>query len=95
MKPHFKQILIGLVLGLCANVVGTLLYILLVSEYDIPTTINMAIADNFIGKLVTLGAILNLGLFFFLIKKQRLYLARGVLMATILAALAIMVHKFL
>lgn len=95
MKPHFKKILMGLILGLCANVVGTLIYILLVSEYDIPTTIRMALADNFIGKLVTLGAILNLGLFFFLIKKQRLYLARGVLMATILAALAIMVHKFL
>ena len=95
MKPHLKEIMIGLILGLCANVVGTLIYILLVSEYDIPTTIRMALADNFIGKLITLGAILNLGLFFLFIKKQYLYRARGVLLATLLAALAIMVYKFL
>lgn len=95
MKPHVKEILIGLILGLCANVAGTLIYIVLFSEYNLTTTLKIAIADDFIGKLVTLGAILNFALFFFFIRNKKLYRARGVLMATVIAALAIMIHKFL
>lgn len=94
MKPHVRQILIGFFIGICANAIGTVLYILLFSEYDLQTTIKLARANDIFGKLVTLGAVLNLAVFFYFIKKNRNYHARGVLMATVLAALAIMIQKF-
>lgn len=95
MKPHVKQILLGFAIGIGANIIGTTLYILLFSEYNIKTTLNLSLTNNFFGKLITLGAILNLVVFFYFIRKNKIYLARGVMMATILAALAIMIHKFL
>lgn len=95
MKPHVKQILLGFAIGIGANIIGTILYILLFSEYNIKTTLNLSLTNNFFGKLITLGAILNLVVFFYFIRKNKIYLARGVMMATILAALAIMIHKFL
>lgn len=95
MKPHIKLILIGFITGIAANAVGTILYILLFSEYDIPTTFRLSLANNFFGKLITLGAILNLVVFFFFIRKNQNYKARGVLMATVFAAIAIMIHKIL
>lgn len=95
MKSHVKQILIGFAIGIGANIMGTILYVLLFSEYDIQTTLNLSLANNFFGKLITLGAVLNLIVFFFFIRRNQIYKARGVLMATILSALAIMIHKFL
>lgn len=95
MKPHVKQILVGFAIGIGANIAGTILYILLFSEYNIKTTLNLSLINNFFGKLITLGAILNLIVFFYFIRKNRIYIARGIMMATILAALAIMIHKFI
>lgn len=95
MKPHIKQIFIGFALGIGANIAGTILYILLFSEYGIRETLNLSLVNNFFGKLITLGAILNLVVFFYFIRKNKIYIARGVMMATILAALAIMIHKFM
>lgn len=95
MKPHVKLILLGFVLGLTANTIGTIFYILLFSEYNLQTTYRMSLANDFFGKLITLGAILNLTVFFIFIRKNWNYLARGVLMATVFAAVAMMIHKFM
>ena len=94
-KQHIgKNILIGFVLGVIANVIGSLVYILLFSKYSIKTTITVALEEDVLGNIIGLGALLNLILFFLLLKKNRYYRARGVIMATIIAALFILVTKF-
>lgn len=95
MKPHVKDILIGVVTGFLANAAGTFLYIFFTSEYDVDTSIRLAIANNFIGKLITLGAIMNLLVFFIFIKKKQYYRARGVLLATIIIAIGLLFLQFL
>ncbi|WP_205649766.1 hypothetical protein [Aequorivita ciconiae] len=94
MKPHIKEILIGLVIGLVANVAGIYLYIYFFSEHSLETTLQAAVEEGFLGSLIALGAILNLLAFFVFIKKKQLYRARGVLLATLIAALAIVISKF-
>ena len=64
-------------------------------EYELEETLKQAVEKDLIGSLIALGAILNLLAFFVFLKKKQNYRARGVLMATILAALAILISKFL
>lgn len=88
-----REVLIGFIIGLLANIIGIVLYIILFSKEGIEGTIKSAVNFNFIGKLVSLGAILNLVVFFILIKMNQDNKARGVLLATLLAAIIVIVNK--
>tara|TARA_R110002050_G_scaffold204522_4_gene340111 strand:- start:17801 stop:18082 length:282 start_codon:yes stop_codon:yes gene_type:complete len=88
-----KEVLIGFIVGIIANVVGTLLYIVLFSKLSIAETYQAAVREEHIGSLLALGAILNLIAFFIFLKIKRDLRARGVLIATILTALLIMYYK--
>ena len=88
-----KEIIIGFVVGIIANSVGTLLYILLFSDLGIVDTYNAAVEQGHIGSLLALGAILNLVAFFGFLRLKRDYRARGVMIATLLTALVILYYK--
>lgn len=88
-----KEILIGLIVGIVANTLGTLLYILLFSDLSIMETYAAAVAQDHVGSLLALGAILNLIAFFGFLRIKRDNRAKGVLMATILTAFLILFYK--
>ncbi|TLP82762.1 hypothetical protein [Maribacter sp. ACAM166] len=88
-----KEILIGLIVGIIANTIGTLVYILLFSKFSISETYAAAVAQDHVGSLLALGAILNLIAFFGFLKIKRDNRAKGVLMATILTAILILYYK--
>ncbi len=88
-----KEIAIGFAVGLIANTIGTLLYVLLFSTMGIGDTFRAAIAQGQLGSLLALGAILNLVAFFGFLKIRRDQRAKGVLIATVLTALIILVYK--
>lgn len=84
-----NEVLIGLLVGLLANFIGLILAILVFTEgAAIDVVIQQAIAEGFFTKLVSIGAVLNLIVFFFFIKKKQDYRARGVLLATVLVAIS-------
>ena len=89
-----KEIIIGFFTGIIANTVGIALYILLFSELSITETLKAAQQNNFLGSLIALGAILNLLVFFLFLKQNKPYRARGVLLATLIAAVGIAISKF-
>ena len=89
-----KNIIIGFVIGLIANAIGVFITASLLGKGDdFITVINAAIAEGFIGKIVSLAAVLNLIAFFVFIKKKQDYRARGVLLATVLIAILTFVIK--
>ena len=88
-----KELLTGFAVGLIANTIGTLLYILLFSNLGITETFEAAIAQDHVGSLLALGAILNLVAFFGFLKIKRDQRAKGVLIATILTAMVILYYK--
>lgn len=94
MKKEVKEVLIGFIIGLLANMAGTYLYIFFFSKLSFESTLQGALEKGFLGSLIALGAILNLGVFFIFLKKRQYYRARGVVLATVIAALAILVSKF-
>jgi Mg/Co/Ni transporter MgtE len=89
-----KEILIGLLIGLVANISGSYLYIFFFSEYELETTVKIALEQDVLGNIIALGAILNLGVFFIFLKKNNYHRARGVILATLLAAMLIAIAKF-
>jgi len=90
-----KEILIGIAVGLIANAVGTLLYILLFVNMGITETLKGAMEQGTLGSILALGAILNLVAFFGFLKIRRDERARGVLIATLFTALLILLFKLL
>ncbi len=90
-----KEITIGIITAILTNTLGVILYTLIFSEKSIEATILRSLNEGFFGKIVTLGAILNLIAFFFFIRKEKDHSARGVLLTTIIIAVAIMIRKFI
>ncbi|MDO6473130.1 hypothetical protein [Maribacter sp. 1_MG-2023] len=88
-----KEILIGFIVGIIANTLGTLLYILIFSDLSITETFEAAVNQEHVGSLLALGAILNLVAFFGFLRIKRDNRAKGVLIATILTAFAILYYK--
>ncbi|ADV48240.1 hypothetical protein I2486_04520 [Cellulophaga sp. E16_2] len=88
-----KEILIGFVVGIIANTIGTLLYIIIFSKLSIKETYIAAVTEGHVGSLLALGAVLNLVAFFGFLKIKRDLRAKGVLIATLITALLIMYYK--
>lgn len=84
-----KKILIGFLVGLFSNAAGIFLYITFFSKMDFESTLEDASRNNYLGKIIALGAILNFFPFFVFLKKNQIYHARGVVLATVLAAILI------
>lgn len=88
-----KEIFIGFTVGIIANLIGTLLYLIIFSELSIQESIIIAREQGHLGSLLALGALLNLAAFFGFIKIKRDQRAKGVLIATFLTAFIILLLK--
>ena len=91
-----KNIIIGFITGLVANFIGLILAALIFGKsIDVATTIELALQDDLIGKLISIGAILNLLVFFLFIRKKQDYRARGVILATLFIAIITLALNYL
>tara|TARA_R100001369_G_scaffold38462_1_gene64198 strand:+ start:58580 stop:58861 length:282 start_codon:yes stop_codon:yes gene_type:complete len=90
-----KYVLVGFLIGLITNVAGIFFYILIFSDMELEATLQHAQQNDYLGKIISLGAILNFFPFFVFLKKNQMYHARGVLLATVLMAIIIAITKFI
>lgn len=92
-----KDIAIGILVGLIANAVGVLLfawYIGATQDRTINNVIETAYIERRLGKIIAIGAVLNLLAFFGLLRQGQDARARGVLLFTIACALVTMILMF-
>lgn len=94
-----KEILLGIFSGFLANITGTILSVIILFQEikvsNILRIISNSISDNFITKLISLGAVMNLIVFFVFLRNDYEEKARGVLVATfIIAILTIYLNNF-
>jgi len=89
-----KEVFKGFLVGLIATVFGLVFAIQIFgSSDDYTAVVIQALEEGFLGKLMSIGALLNLGAFFIFLKKKQDYRARGVLIATLLVFVLTMVIK--
>jgi hypothetical protein len=82
-----KEVFIGILIGLIAALIGTFLFILIFTDYEFLEGIRILKSQNSLGKLIALGAVLNIITFFVLLKLKKELMARGVVLATVLVTL--------
>ncbi len=88
-----REVIIGIVVGLIANAIGTLAYIWLFTDLPLEDSYQAAVQQGQVGSLLALGAILNLIAFFGFLRLGRDHRAKGVLIATIFTAIVILFYK--
>lgn len=93
-----KKVFIGFIVGLIANLIGLYLAAIILGQFSenndgFVKVFKAAQAEGFLGKLLSLGAVLNLLVFFVFLKKKQDYKARGVLLATLLVAIFTFIIK--
>ena len=93
-----KAVFQGFVVGLIANIIGLFTATVVLGKLSgrsdtILKVLETAQSENFLGKLISLGAILNLLSFFYFIRKRQDSHAAGVLIVTILIALGTFLIK--
>ncbi len=92
-----KQIIIGFITGIIANAIGIAICIAVISLIkgtSISEVFDFYIKTANAWAVLTLGALPNLALFFGFLKFDRDYSARGVVMATFMAAISAYILYF-
>ena len=77
------DLLIGFLIGILASFLGMFLYITLVMHTDFLAGIQSMKNEGHLGKIVTLGSIMDLIAFGILLKMNKELMARGVVLAVI------------
>ena len=82
-----KEVLLGFVLGIVACFLGVFLFIALFTDYDFMIGVESMKAEGKFGKLITLGALLDLIAFGIALKMNKDLMARGIVLAVICIAI--------
>ena len=90
-----KELIVGVLSGIISSFTGLILSILILfKNSSIIEILQNAYYENFLGKLISLGAILNLLVFFVFIKKKQDQRAKGVLLLTIFLAIFTLILNY-
>jgi len=87
----YKELAIGFITALIATSFGCYIFLEFFSNFDFYKSLELIQEGKLHGKVLVLGALANLFVFFVFVKKKQEYRARGVLLETILIALFVTV----
>jgi hypothetical protein len=91
-----KNTIIGIVTGLICSIVGLVLVLLFFGKGNsLNDSLQIALNQGVFAKLMSMGAILNLGAFFLFLKQEQDSRAQGVLVATIVVAITTLIIRFI
>jgi uncharacterized membrane protein len=80
----YKDLLLGVFIGFVTAILGMFLFLKAFTFYNLFSDLQLLKQQGILGKVVTLGAILNILIFFILLKKGKEVMARGVVLSLIL-----------
>ncbi|MEO8534960.1 MAG: hypothetical protein ABI441_14475 [Flavobacterium sp.] len=83
-----KDLLIGFIVGIFTSFLGSYLFITFFTQFDISTGIQTIKEHGYLGKIITLGTMLDLAVFAVLLKKDKEFMARGIILAVIVLAIS-------
>ena len=81
------DLLIGFAIGILASILGSYIFITFFTDFDFLAGIQSMKSEGKLGKLITLGSILDLVAFGILLKLNKEIMARGVVLAVIIIAI--------
>lgn len=75
---------IGFIIGILASLLGSFIFITGFTAYNYLDGMHAMKSQGYLGKIITLGSILDLIAFAFLLKLNKELMARGVILAVII-----------
>lgn len=81
------DLLKGFVIGILASILGSYLFISFFTNYTFMAGLEIMKSEGKIGKIITLGTVLDLVAFAILLKINKELMARGVILAVIVLSL--------
>jgi len=90
-----KEVAIGILVGFLATAIGFFFYTQFFFNYKFDVMVKLIKEQHLLGNILGYSVLPNLLAFFVFIKKKQDYRARGVLIATFLVAITILISKFL
>jgi len=86
-----KEIAIGFTIGIFTALLGSYLFITFFTTFDISSGLKIIKEQGYLGKIITLGTLLDLAVFAILLKRNKELMARGVILAVIVLAISTLV----
>jgi hypothetical protein len=83
-----KELIIGFFVGIFTSLLGSYLFITFFTKFDISTGIQTLRQMGYLGKVITIGTVLDLAVFLLLLKRNKEMMARGVILAVIVLAIS-------
>lgn len=87
-----KELFIGFIIGIIATTIGVFLMAMLLTKFkfNLSDVLQQIKQEGIFGKVITLSALLNFGLFFLFLHFKKELMARGIVLATIILAIITM-----
>ena len=83
----YTDILIGFLIGLLTAFLGGFLFLYFFSDFNLYADFNFILQSGILGKVLKLGALLNLAVFFILLKFNKDAMARGIIITFVVLTL--------
>ena len=81
------ELFYGFVIGVLVAILGAYLFVMAKTKFNLFTDFEILRSEQILGKVITLGAILDIILFFVLLKINKELMARGIVLALIILAI--------
>ncbi|KRD10997.1 hypothetical protein ASE21_04545 [Flavobacterium sp. Root901] len=83
-----KEIIIGFMVGIFTSLLGSYLFITFFTKFDFSNGIQTIRKMGYLGKVITIGTVLDLAVFLILLNRNKEMMARGVILAVIVLAIS-------
>lgn len=90
-----KQMFLGAISGLIVPPIAFAIWVLLLTDYSITKAIELVVEGNLYSEVLSLSAIANMIVFYVFLRKNKIFIARGVLLITIFLAFVVLATKFI
>jgi hypothetical protein len=90
-----KQMLYGALLGAVVPPIAFVLWVLLFTDYSIERALDLVVKGSLYSEVLSLSAIANMIIFYIFLNKNKIFIARGILLITIFLAFVVLATKLI
>lgn len=82
-----RELVYGFLIGILVSIIGSYVFVTCFTDFDFITGVTIMKSEGKLGKLITLGSVLDLIAFALLLRLNKELMARGVVLAVIVIAI--------
>ncbi|MFY8111737.1 MAG: hypothetical protein ACOVKP_07000 [Flavobacterium sp.] len=87
------DVLYGFLIGLAASLLGSFLFMTFFTDYEFIEGVQILKSQGYLGKLITVGSLLDLAAFGILLKINKELMARGVVFSVIILTIITLIYR--